>query len=388
VNCRGQNVAAMAKSILAGTCLLDEQSTTERRLLVEFYWMLHKFPEYLVQTNCMDCCEGLDHTGERQAGLQELWNIIAKTNPAGVQTLQRRMMLQLGALERGGCIRLDQPVWSAPTNEELAEVSLVAKHMMLHVLEGPSEKFQERAQAIQAELHAVLQDSANSGTQMGRSRARRERSPSVEMLESDVKATGKTVAESRQTKRAREEKGAQKAARRTLTPPKSDYKLVSSEEWEQAKQTEGTYRYDHKEWRKDERDPWSIRGNWAETLQKRATLFVRIPSVVSVCRKVSGKSPAFKIYVPLPPARTPGKENIIMLNSLKGLEDLCYCVGDLAMFVPEADLERVDIVKKWHDNTKSRVTNLRQGNGVAGAVRHQTRQRASRRGRVRACHPL
>jgi hypothetical protein len=51
--------------------------------------------------------------GERQAGLQELWDIIAKTNPAGVQTLQHRMMLQLGALERGGCIRLDQ-VWSAP----------------------------------------------------------------------------------------------------------------------------------------------------------------------------------------------------------------------------------------------------------------------------------
>jgi hypothetical protein len=72
-------VAAMAESILAGTCLLDEQSTTWHRLLMEFYWMLHKIPEYLVQTNCMDCCEGLDHTGERQAGLQELWDIIAKT---------------------------------------------------------------------------------------------------------------------------------------------------------------------------------------------------------------------------------------------------------------------------------------------------------------------
>jgi hypothetical protein len=80
----------------------------EHRLLVEFYWMLHKFPKYLVQTNCMGCCEGLDHMGERQAGLQELWDIIAKTNSADVQTLQRRMMLQLGELERGGCIRLDQ----------------------------------------------------------------------------------------------------------------------------------------------------------------------------------------------------------------------------------------------------------------------------------------
>jgi hypothetical protein len=88
-------------------------------------------------------------------------------------------------------------------------------------------------------------------------------------------------------------------------------------------------------------------------------LYVRIPSVVHVCRKVSGKSPAFEIYVPLPPAKTPGKGNIIMLNSLKGLaQDLCYSVADLAMFVPEADLEGVDIVKKWHDNTKSRVTDL------------------------------
>jgi hypothetical protein len=198
-------------------------------------------------------------------------------------------------------------VWSAPTNEELAEIYLVAKQMMRDLLEGPSKKFQERAKAIKAKLHAVLLDLAKSGTQMGRSQARRERSPSVEMFESDVKATGKTAVESRQTKRAREEKGAQRAARRTLTPPKSDYKLVSSDEWEQAKQTEGTYRYDHKEWRKDKRDPWSIRGNRVGTLQRRATLFVRIPSVVQVCRKVSGKSPAFKIYVPLPPTRTPRK---------------------------------------------------------------------------------
>jgi hypothetical protein len=80
--------------------------------------------------------------------------------------------------------------------------------------------------------------------------------------------------------------------------------------------------------------------------------------MVQVCRKVSGKSQAFEIYVPLPPAKTPEKGNIIMLNSLKGLEDLCYSVGDLAMFVPEADLKGVNIVKKWHDKTKSCVTDL------------------------------
>jgi hypothetical protein len=55
---------------------------------------------------------------------------------------------------------------------------------------------------------------------------------------------------------------------------------------------------------------------------------------------------AFEIYVPLPPAKTPGKGNIIMLNSLKGLEDLCYPVGNLAMFVHEADLEGVDMYRE------------------------------------------
>jgi hypothetical protein len=85
---------------------------------------------------------------------------------------------------------------------------------------------------------------------------------------------------------------------------------------------------------------------------------MRIPSVVHVSRKVIGKSPVFKIYVPLPPAKTPGKGTIIMLNSLKGLEELCYAVGDLAMFLPKADLEGVVIVRKWYDDTKSRVTDL------------------------------
>jgi hypothetical protein len=80
-------------------------------------------------------------------------------------------------------------------------------------------------------------------------------------------------------------------------------------------------------------------------------LYVRIPSVNRVCRKVSGKSPTFEIYVPLPPAKTPRKGTIIMFNSLKGLENLCYSVGDLAIFLPEADLEGVDIVKKWHNDT-------------------------------------
>jgi hypothetical protein len=56
-------------------------------------------------------------------------------------------------------------VWSGPTNEELADVHLAANQMMLDVLEGPSKKFQERAQAIQTELQAVLRDLAKPGTQ-------------------------------------------------------------------------------------------------------------------------------------------------------------------------------------------------------------------------------
>jgi hypothetical protein len=40
------------------------------------------------------------------------------------------------------------------------------------------------------------------------------------------------------------------------------------------------------------------------------------------------------------------------------LETLCYTVGDMAMFMPEADLQNVDMVKKWHDDPKSRVTDL------------------------------
>jgi hypothetical protein len=329
---------AMAESIMAGTCLLNEQSSMEHRLLVEFFWQLHKIPEHLLQTNCGHRCDGLEFMGERQAGLLELWDIIcskdvAKTNLARVQTFQRRMMLQLEELEREGCIRLDQ-VWNAPSNDELAKEYLAVNQRMLDVLEGPSKKFQERSQANQANLQAALQSLAKATTPTDQDRARKERSPSLEVVESGAKAASKAVGESRQMKRAREEKGmAQKTARRALAPPKTDYKLVYLEEWEQAKQTEGTCRYDHQGWREDQTDPWSIRGNRSGTIQRRATLYVRIMSVVQVCRKVSGKSPAFEIYVSLPPAPTPRKGTIVQLNSLKGQEDLCYAVGNLAMFL-------------------------------------------------------
>jgi hypothetical protein len=137
-----------------------------------------------------------------------------------------------------------------------------------------------------------------------------------------------------------------------------EYMLVSPEEWEHRKQRDGTYRYDHQKWREESRDPWSVRGNKIGGLRAGGTMWVRIPPVVQVCRKVTGKSQACEIYVPLPPDGDKG--TILQLNSMSKLEDLCYNVGDMAMFMPEADLQGVDIVKRWHDDPKSRVTDPKE----------------------------
>jgi hypothetical protein len=52
-------VLAMADSIMSETCTLSAQSHIEYRLLVEFYWMLHKIPEYLVRIDPEGCCDKL-----------------------------------------------------------------------------------------------------------------------------------------------------------------------------------------------------------------------------------------------------------------------------------------------------------------------------------------
>jgi hypothetical protein len=76
------------------------------------------------------------------------------------------------------------------------------------------------------------------------------------MVESGARRAGTAAEESRQSKRAREEKeAAQKTAKRAQVPPKPEYKLVSPEEWGKTKQKERTYRSDHQGWREDERDP-------------------------------------------------------------------------------------------------------------------------------------
>jgi hypothetical protein len=73
---------------------------------------------------------------------------------------------------------------------------------------------------------------------------------------------------------------------------------------------------------------------------------------------VTGKSHAYEIYVPLPPNGDKG--TILQLNSMSKLEGLCYNVGNMAMFMPEADLQGIDIVKRWHDDPKSRVTDPKE----------------------------
>jgi hypothetical protein len=183
-------VLAMADGIMAETCPLSAQSHMEYRLLVEFYWMLHKIPEYLVQTDREGCCDKLRFMGERKAGLQELWNELGESS-AGVQTMQRRMMLQLGLLERKGCIRLDQ-VWNSSSNADMNQAYLAASDEMTGLKEAPNEQLQNRAYVISHELGQALKRLAKGPTPKAEAQTRRERSPSVEMVESGARTTGKS----------------------------------------------------------------------------------------------------------------------------------------------------------------------------------------------------
>jgi hypothetical protein len=222
--------------------------------------------------------------------------------------MERRMMLQLGFLKREGCIRLDQ-VWNSPTNAEMNQAYLAASDEMAGLKEAPNEQFQNRAYVISEELGQALKKMAKGTTPKAEAQTRRERSPSVEMVESGARTAGTGKEEGRQQKRAREDRtstreergSAQVVAKRTLVLPRPEYMLVSPEEWEHRKQRDGTYRYDHQKWREESRDPWSVRGSKIGGLRAGGTMWLRIPSAVQVCRKVTGKSQAYEIYVPLPP---------------------------------------------------------------------------------------
>jgi hypothetical protein len=113
------------------------------------------------QTHCEDCCDKLRFLGKEKAGLQELWNELGKRS-AGVQTMQRRMVLQLGFLEREGCIRLDQ-VWNSPTNTKMNQAYLAISDQMMSLKEAPNEHFQTRAYVISEELGQALKDMATWG---------------------------------------------------------------------------------------------------------------------------------------------------------------------------------------------------------------------------------
>jgi hypothetical protein len=102
--------------------------------------MLYKIPEYLVRTNCKDYGDKIRFMGERKAGIEELWDLMGGIDSASVQTLQRRMALQLGQLEKDGCIRLDQ-VWNTPNNAEMAEACRAAGQRMLDMLLAPTTDF-------------------------------------------------------------------------------------------------------------------------------------------------------------------------------------------------------------------------------------------------------
>jgi hypothetical protein len=140
---------------------------------------------------------------------------------------------------------------------------------MASLKENPNEQLQNRAYVINEELGQALKKMAKGTTPKAEAQSRRERPPSVEMVESGARTAGKGKEEGRQQKRAREERtstreergSAQVVAKRTLVLPRPQYMLVSPEEWENRKHRDETYRYDHQKWREELRDLWSVRGS-------------------------------------------------------------------------------------------------------------------------------
>jgi hypothetical protein len=70
----------------------------------------------------------------------------------------------------------------------------------------PNELFQNRAYVISHELGQALKKMAKGIIPKAEAQTRRERSPSVEMVESGARTTGKSKEEGKQQKRAREER--------------------------------------------------------------------------------------------------------------------------------------------------------------------------------------
>jgi hypothetical protein len=104
--------------------------------------------------------------------------------------MQRRMMMQLGFLEREGCIRPDQ-VWNSPSNADMNQAYLAASDEMTGLKEASNEQLQNRAYAITHELGQALKRLAKGPNPKAEVQTCRERFPSVEMVESGARTTGR-----------------------------------------------------------------------------------------------------------------------------------------------------------------------------------------------------
>jgi hypothetical protein len=226
-------VVTLARTIIEGNCKLVATDYKHHRLLVEFYWMLHKIPDFLLKTDADGCAESCCFLGERVAGMRELWELMGGLKCAGAQTLQRRMMLQLGQLERDGCIRLDQ-VWSIPSQDELLAATARAIESLEQDLSRHPEDLLERALHLNEEIDEAI---AAMRKKVTPAKSKKERSPSEESLEllGTERTKGKGVEETRPQKRPKEEQSAVKGAEQKtpwkfVATPKPYYRLVTPEQ--------------------------------------------------------------------------------------------------------------------------------------------------------------
>jgi hypothetical protein len=227
-----QYVLELAQNMLQGTAHLAKDETDAHKLLVEFYWMLHKIPEYLLRTDSEGCAEKVTFVGPQVAGLRELWELMGGLDSAGTQTLLRRMAIQLGELERSGCVRLDQ-VWNIPTYETQRTAMDMAITKLQRDLRVTLGDWVEKAKRLHGQ---VLKSQAQNQEFYHKSHSTKERSPSVEsteLVEVAPGEKGKQVVGRRESKRAKAEE--------VETPP--DFMEVDPKAWQENKQREGTYRY-------------------------------------------------------------------------------------------------------------------------------------------------
>jgi hypothetical protein len=352
-----QYILELAQSILKGEAHLSKDETDAHKLLVEFYWALHKIPAYLLGTDSEGCAEKVCFRGPALAGLRELWKLMGGINSAGAQTLLRRMALQLGELERSGCIRLDQ-VWNVLTDETQQTAMDMAITKFQRDLCITPEAWVERAEHIRGQ---ILKAQAFNKEHYGKRHARKERSPSVESTEIVAEIgpgeKGKQQVGQRVSKRAKAEVV---ETPEVETPP--DFMEVNPKAWQENKQREGTYRYNYGAWKdvKPPHNPWLVQGNKAGLYMAQGPLWVRVPQVVETCRKVYGgtasssKIQAFELYVPLPGGK------VHKCPSMKAMWDLCYAVGTSAMFTAAEAAERGDLARLWQNKPRARVANTKK----------------------------